>query len=217
MKKSLYAAVVSVLVVTSLCGQEQTPRPADPADEALRAVRDGMMKAFNERDVDGLLQYLHPNVVVTWQNSEVSRSPEQVREYFHRMLESPNRRVDTLTAEVQVDELAILYGADKTTAVAYGTLGDRYRTRNGVELNLNSRWSATLVKNGDRWLIVNAHASGNLFRNDFLSFVLKTAAYWIGGIVGVAGIAVGILVTLGMQRFIAIRKEARQKVACAQP
>jgi ketosteroid isomerase-like protein len=183
-----------------LWAQDQKAAPEDPVHNELRIVRDGMTETFNKRDIDGLLQYLHPNVVVTWQNSEVSRGHEGVREYYDRMLLGPNRRVETLSAELEVAELAILYGKDKSTAVAFGTLGDKYRAKNGLDFNLNSRWSATLVKDGNRWLIVNAHASGNVFNNELLHLALRSMAWWTGGIAAVAGIAVGVIVALVINR-----------------
>ncbi len=62
----------------------------DPAHAQLRAMRDDLLDAVNKRDIDRVLRHLHPDVVVTWQNAEVSRKPDGVRAYLSRMLEGPN-------------------------------------------------------------------------------------------------------------------------------
>src|SRR5690348_9540060 len=56
----------------------------DPAHGELRKVRDGLVKAVEARDIDGVLSFLDPNVVVVWQNGETSRGHEGVRAYYNR-------------------------------------------------------------------------------------------------------------------------------------
>ena len=76
----------------------------DPAHAELRALRDELVDAVNQRDLPRLLRHLHPDVVVTWQNAEVSRHPDGVRAYLTRMLEGPNSIVQSFSTTVNVDE-----------------------------------------------------------------------------------------------------------------
>ncbi len=91
----------------------------NPAHEELRALRKGLVEAIKKNDVDELLTYLDPDVVVTWQNGEVSRKPDGVKAYYDRMMKGPQRVVDTLTIDPTVEELTHLYG---DTGVAFGML-----------------------------------------------------------------------------------------------
>ena len=52
----------------------------------LDELRHGVVEAFNHRDVDAMLRYLDPNVVVVWQNGEVNLGPEAVRKFYNRMM-----------------------------------------------------------------------------------------------------------------------------------
>src|SRR4030095_10162279 len=81
-----------------------------PAHNELRAVRDGLLAGKNSGDIEAHLAFLHPNVVVTWHNAEVSRGRDGVRKYLDRMLHGPSKVVEKFGADVKVDELSIIYG-----------------------------------------------------------------------------------------------------------
>lgn len=173
----------------------KAPPQAPPAnDEAthneLRALRDGLIDAMNKGDIERELTYLEPNVVVTWHNAEVSRGRDGVRAYLTRMLSGPNKVVSGYSANVQVDELTILYGGD--TGISFGSAVEHLTLSNGTALDLPARWSATLVKTGDKWLVASLHASDNLFDNPVLAMAKRTA-YWAGGICLVVGLLIGML------------------------
>src|SRR5260370_9912 len=65
--------------------------------------------------------------------------------------------------------------------------------RDGRMLDLPARWSATLVKDGDKWLIVSLHASDDLFDNPLLA-IAKRTAYWAGGVALVVGLIAGFAI-----------------------
>src|SRR5206468_13104619 len=132
----------------------------------LRAVRDGLLDAIAKGDIERQLTFLHPNVVVTWHNAEVSRGHDGVRTYLNRMLTGPNKIVASYSAELNVDELSILYG---NTAISWGSGIEHFKLANGTSFDLPARWSATLVKDNGKWLIANLHASDNLFDNPMLT------------------------------------------------
>jgi ketosteroid isomerase-like protein len=169
---------------------------APPKDEAvhneLRALRDGLLDAMNKGDIERELSYMHPNVVVTWHNAEVSRGRDGVRAYLTRMLSGPNRIVTSFSATVNVDELTILYGGN--TGISFGSAIEDFKLNDGKTLDLPARWSATLVKEGDKWLIASLHASDNLFDNPVLAMAKRTG-YWAGGGGLVLGLIVGSFLT----------------------
>jgi ketosteroid isomerase-like protein len=202
----LAAWAAALCLAAPAAAQEKAP-PEDPAHAKLRALRDEMLEAFNKRDVDGLLKHLHPDVVVTWQNGEVSRKHEGVRQYYQRMLLAPDSVVQSITIpRLDVAELSILYGRgkDKDTAVAWGTMEDQYRLRDGMEFNLHSRWTVTLVNEGDAWKVVEAHLSGNVFENEVLYAAVKRTALWTGLI----ALPVGLVLGFGGARLLRRRPPA---------
>lgn len=162
----------------------------DPAHNELRAVRDGLLAGMNSGDIEAQLAYLHPNVVVTWHNAEVSRGRDGVRKYLDRMLNGPSKVVKKFGAEVTVDELSILYGGD--TAIAFGSAQEHFTLTSGRSFDFTGRWSATMVKDGGKWLVANLHTSDNIFDNPLLNQV-KAALPWVGGGALLVGALVGWL------------------------
>ena len=189
--KNLIAAVV-LLCLAALPASSQAPPAKDEAvHNELRALRDGLVDAINKGDIERQLTYLHPNVVVTALNGEVSRGRDGVRAYFLKMTAGPKRVVDSFHCEVMVDELTILYGAE--TGIAFGSAVQDYKLTDGLNLDVKTRWTATLVKEHDRWLVASLHASASLFDNPLLAMAKRTA-YWAGGISLVVGLIVGLVI-----------------------
>jgi ketosteroid isomerase-like protein len=159
----------------------------DPVHDELRAVRDGLLAGMNKGDIEAQLAYLHPNVVVTWHNAEVSRGRDGVRAYLNRMLNGSSKVVEKYGAEVNVDELSILYGSE--TAIAFGSAQEHFDLSGGHHFDLSGRWTATLVKEGGKWLIASLHTSDDIFDNPLLN-AAKKALWWAGGgalLLGVLG------------------------------
>ncbi len=203
-KRTATLSLLSLLCLSCLPLLAQAPAappPASPAasapasDEAthneLRALRDGLLDAIRKGDIERQLTFFHPNAVVTWHNAEVSRGRDGIRKYLTRMLQGPNKMVDSFNADVKVDELTILYGGD--TGVAFGSAVEHFKMASGWTLILPARWSATLVKENGQWLIANLHASDNLFDNPLLNSAKRTIG-WTGAIGLVVGLIIGILV-----------------------
>ena len=191
-------ACLSLLFLLAGPSSVAAQQPEDPAHAQLRALRDDLVDAMNKKDLNRLLSHLHPDVVVTWQNAEVSRKPEGVRTYISRMLEGPNSVVETFSTAPTVDELTILYGGD--AGVAFGSSKDSFRLRSGQTFDLTSRWTATVVNDGESWKIAAFHSSASLFDNPLLAAAQRWAM--TGAVVAlIAGFGIGFLISrIGKRR-----------------
>jgi ketosteroid isomerase-like protein len=127
-------------------------------------------------------------VVVTWHNAEVSRGRDGVRGYLKRTLNGPNKVVDSFSADIHVDELTILYGGD--TGISFGSAVEHFKLATGTSIDLPARWSATLVKEGDKWMVASLHVSDNIFDNPLLAGAKRTV-YWAGVIALLVGLVAG--------------------------
>lgn len=175
----------------SLRAQESGPSAAEleATHQALRTIKNDMEQALNAQDLDKLLSHVHPNVVFTTMNNDVRVGKDAIRSYYDKMMKGPDRVVQKLTAKFEVDELTRLYG---NTGVAQGSSSDHYVLTDGTDITVNSRWTCTLVKEGDRWLIAAFHYSTNVFDNPVLDKV-KGAALTYGGIASVAMLVMGLV------------------------
>lgn len=182
-----------------LCTASLSASPADdePVHQALRELKTTMEKALNARDLDTIVANVDPNVVFTTMNGDVVRGPDQIRAYFEKMLGGTNPVVKTVTVAFDVDELTTLYGGD--TGVAYGSSKDHYELTGGSTFDIAGRWSCTMVRNGDRWVVASFHYSADIFRNPILDR-LRTL-FLAGGIAGaVIALLLGIVIGRRMAR-----------------
>jgi uncharacterized protein (TIGR02246 family) len=186
-----------LLLVLAIALPLAAQEPDAAVHNALRQLKATMTKALNERDLDTIVANVDPNVVFTTMNNDVRRGPDQIRAYFNEMLTAPGHIVKDVKVSFEADALTTLYGGD--AGVAYGTSNDHYELTNGDKFNIKGRWSCTMVKNGDRWVIASFHYSTNVFDNPILdrykSMYLPIGA---GGVV--AGLIVGWFIGRMMSR-----------------
>jgi ketosteroid isomerase-like protein len=183
----LPAVIAACLTLSSAIAQSSL----EATHNELRALRDGLLEAVNKGDIERQLTYLHTNVVITWHNAEVSRGRDGVLAYYKRLTSGAQKMVEKFAAEINVDELTILYGAD--TGISFGSSVEHFTLAKGKKLDLQGRWTATLVKEDGKWLIASLHVSSNLFDNAVFDIVKKTAFRTFCVVFVVAG-AVGGLV-----------------------
>ena len=197
MKRLLLIVALVLPSVISIGAQE----PNADIHNALRGLKATMEKALNERDLDTIVANVDPNVVFTTMNNDVRRGPEQIRAYFHEMLTAPGHIVKDVKVSFDVDQLTTLYGGD--TGVAYGTSNDTYELTNGDKFNIKGRWSCTMVKNGDKWVIASFHYSTNVFDNPILDRYRSMLVP-----LGAGGVVVGLILGFLIGRMMSRRKAA---------
>lgn len=195
MKSRLILVCLLLMSLRGLHAQEPAPDSAaaakeDPAHEELREFRKQVVKAIADNDIDSLLTHLTDNVVVTWQNAEISRGPEEVRKYYDRMMKGPNAIVKSLSSNPVPDQLTNLFG---DTGVAHGGSDDHFVLTDGSEFTIHTVWSATVVKEDGGWKIASFHASTNMFDNAVLWLIVRKAAIWVGAASLVLGLVLGAL------------------------
>ena len=173
------------------------PEAEDPIHDELRALRDRMFEQYEARNLDGLLEGVAENIVITWQNGERQLNREQFVEFYNKMMHGESRIVQDVKSEFEVDGLSVLYG--DATAVAYGTCVDHFQLTSGRSFTLNSKWTATVVKTDGQWKVASFHISSNIFENPMLSMAQSWLMY--AGLAGAAvGLVVGVVLALLVRR-----------------
>jgi ketosteroid isomerase-like protein len=198
----------SIAVCLVMCfvtpASDAQPAPVPVSEEAahgeLRALRDALLEAWQHRDMDAMLTHVAPNVVVTWQNGEVSRGANGLRKFYDEVLNGKNKVVANIASTLNVDELSILYGSD--TAIAFGSIRDDITLNHSIAraaflgsgdvLALDSRWTATLVKLDGQWKLASYHVSTDAFSNPILSKAI-TAGERSATMAGLGGVIVGAI------------------------
>ncbi len=174
-----------LVLASALPGFSQAP--ADEVGAAITTLREGLVASFKKGDIDGLITHLDKDVVVTWQNGEVCRGTDAVKAYHTRMMTGDKR----IVREVQSEPEIIGRQVNGDWAVSWGNLHDRFILMDGSDLPMNSVFTATVAKRGDRWLVTAFHVSVNAFDNPVLGLATRKVALWGGISAGVFGVVVG--------------------------
>lgn len=161
-----------------------------PLHDELRKLRDDAFAAYEARDIDGLLQHVHPEVIATWQNGLRARGHAEVRKFIDDMLNGDQPVVKDVKSTLTVDGLSVLHG--DTTAVACGDILDEFALTSGSTFALNSKWTASLVKTDSRWQVASFHVSSNIFDNPILGMA-QTWLISVASIVGTISLIVGLI------------------------
>jgi ketosteroid isomerase-like protein len=168
----------------------------DPVHNELRALRDGLTKALAEGNVERQLEFAHEKIVTTWQNNDVTRGRDGLKSFLGKINPEEQRVFQGYKQPPEPDDLSIIYGGD--TAIAFGSSIPHYKIM-GMEFDLKNRWTATLVKEDDRWMIAAYHVSANVLDNPVLD-AAKRVVYLVAAIAFVVGIVLGILASAAMRR-----------------
>ncbi len=156
----------------------------DPTHEELRNLRTDIIGAITKGDIETVLQHVHPDVVVTWQNAEVCRGRQGLKDFFERM---GKKSFKGYKVPPTPDQLTILHGGD--TGVSFGETIAEYHLF-GKNYEIKSRWTATLVKEDGRWLVAAYHISMNTLDNPLLT-AAKRGIYLAAAGALVIGLMIG--------------------------
>lgn len=168
--------------------------------EALRALLKGATSTVNEQKFEDLSQFFHPNLLVTTVNQEIVVKPEELEPYFRSWV-GDGQYVLTMKMSMEADELTAFYGEGKSRfGVVSGTGVEDYDLADGRHLKLDTRWTATVVKDDQgQWKILALHIGTNFYKNPIVEqFQAATKTYGMAGAAG--GLLLGFVLTFLIMR-----------------
>jgi ketosteroid isomerase-like protein len=167
------------------------PPSAETLHNELRALRERTVNAVNKGDPDALMKELHPDVVFTAMDTEVVRGIPGAKAYYQKMFVGAARIVEGFSLTVEPDAAASLYENGKV-AISRGSSNAHFKLATGTEFDVPLRWSATLLRENNKWAIANLQFTANMFNNPILD-VWKSSMKWIALGTGMAALVVGFL------------------------
>lgn len=199
----LWLSIPASLIQSRVYAQEPAPPIQEPEapldtnaiDAELDKFRDDLFHAFNTGDYPAMLEkYCHKDIIATWQDGTTSEGHVGVIAEFDKL----QQFIDKMTVDATTDKRLILH--DGKLVISSGEMKDHYVLGRGPNVNLNSRWSATLIKDNDRWLLASFSASTNAFDNEVVSLYLTSQKYAVSAAAGLIGIALGLVLSRLLNR-----------------
>jgi ketosteroid isomerase-like protein len=205
--KVVFVVGLSVVLAGICYGESRAQeKPADTkAIEAeLDRFREGLFHAFNEGDYKAMLEkYCHKDVIATWQDGTTSKGHDEVLAEFAKL----KQFIGKMTANPTTDKRLILN--DGNLVIASGPMVDVYELKkHGVTVELHSRWEATLIRDGDHFVLVGFSASTDAFDNQVVDLYQKQTRYTSWAVGGGVGLLVGIVVALVVAGWLRSRHRA---------
>jgi len=196
-RRFLLPIALSFAVLASagpVVAQSLTPEQ-EALHQQLRDLKDRLATALNSGNIDAALAETDPAISFTAMNNDVAHGRDGVKRYFEKMMKGDHPIVQAMSVSFEPDQLATIYGDDN--AVATGSSKAHFKLSGGLEFDLDGRWTADLVRQGDKWQLAAAHYSVNMFDNPLLRNA-ERLSWMVGAGAGVAGLILGFF--LGRMR-----------------
>jgi hypothetical protein len=158
--------------------------------QALRVLLQAVTQDLNERKLDRLKTHLAPSFEVIFLDQTLRQKPEDLDAAFKQYFEGPNAVLKSIRFDPKADSLTRFLS--ENVGVCHGSSLDTYTFTDGATIPMETRWTATVVKEGGEWKLASLHAGVSLMQNPVLEG-LKRRLTWIGLGAGLAGLFLGFL------------------------
>lgn len=146
-------------------------------------------QAKNIDDVNAIFQYLHPNVLVVLENGRILHSITDLEKFIENPIYFDNVTIKKiLVRKFSIDQPMITLGSD--SALINGKIQLKYVLSNAKNFELTSHWTATLIKENNKWTVRSYQATSNIFNNPMLDearydfYFIIVVTLLIGAILG---------------------------------
>jgi ketosteroid isomerase-like protein len=177
--------VFSVMAKPDLAVAQDDDRAADHA--ALVALREQFTQALNRRDFAAMQPLVIDSVTFTSISNEKVSGLDGLKSYWEKLFEGDGSVLKSITVSPVADGLTEFFG--DSVGVAQGLSHDVLEFRKVGRRELESRWTAVVVKVEGVWKVACIHMSANVLDNP----VVKANAL-VGNLKMGAGALVGLLI-----------------------
>ena len=192
------AAVLTAFLVGptgALARQDVDPYAED--HEQLRALLVTIRDAVNEGDVDALAAVMYSSFSLTMIDQAVITSGRELEDYYRQLMVGEDALISSMRIEPAADTLTQII--DDRFGLVRGGNSEVYELNNGRSFTLDSRWTATVIKDGDTWKVWGIHAGVNFADNPVLTIARRANRFFGGGGL-LVGLLLGVLGTRLMSR-----------------
>lgn len=185
----IVVATLVLILITNFAKAEESHRD----HEALRALLQGATAAVNQQQFDNLSQFFHPRLRVTTVNQDSIIKPNALEPFFRSWV-GEEQYVHQMNMSMEADELTEFYGQGESRfGIARGQGTEEYSLADGRQLELKTRWTATVTKDdGGNWKILALHIGTNFYRNPIVA-ELQSSLKSYALIALIVGLSVGLI------------------------
>jgi ketosteroid isomerase-like protein len=183
----LAAALVACLSSAGLAQSVETPADHD----ALRKLKDAATEAVNRRDYVTAKSVLHDPFMATVVTQDSFTDFDKLKAYFENLYTRDTLRMKSVRMSAEADDYSKIFRG--TFAVTKGSTKEHYELADGRMFDLDGRWTAVSLKEGDQWKILAVHMGTNFLDNPVLT-AIESSVVWVGIGGAVAGLVAGFAI-----------------------
>ena len=167
------------------------PDPGTEADhEALRQLKVDLVAAVNAQDFGALGKLLNDPFTSTVITQDQFTDLESAKAYFNQLFIRPQMKMASVKFQADSDALSTIFTG--TFALSTGTTIETYTLADGRVFDMQGRWTAVSVKDGDGWKLAGFQAGTNFLDNPVFNEV-KRSVPETGAVAAVGGLVIGLL------------------------
>jgi hypothetical protein len=186
-----------IIALLIAAGAVASAAERDADHVALRALLAEVTTALDAGDLERLRGSLATTFAITFADAERFTDLAALKAYDQR-LRSERKLVKTTFAPV-ADALTTFLGAD--AGVCTGTSKDSFAFADGTSTTIDSRWTATVVREQGAWKVAALHSCVNLLDNPLLRGVRDAATRFAAfAALAAAGLGLVLGIALGRRR-----------------
>jgi hypothetical protein len=192
----LIAGMFFACLVAGIARGAEAEKDKKDHDE-LRALLKTFTQAFNSRQIEPLVPYLHKDFSVTMVNQDLVTTPKGMKDYLDKQFTGPGAILKDARIQPEPDIPTIFF--EGRFGINRGSSTDTYTLKDGRVFVLKTRWTGTAIKEDGKWKALNAHIGLNIIDNPILDAMERMKWIW-AAVAAVIGLVVGALGTLLLKR-----------------
>ena len=165
--------------------------------DELRGLLKTFTQAFNSRQIEPLVPYLHKDFSVTMVNQDLVTTPGEIKGYLDKQFSAPGSILKEVKINPEPDIPTIFFQG--RFGINRGGSTDIYTLKDGRVFTLKTRWTGTAIKEDGKWKVLNAHIGLNIIDNPILDAMEQMKWIWTA-VAAAIGLVVGVLGTLLLKR-----------------
>lgn len=181
--------LLALALVLALAGAASAQPAGTAADhEALRKLKAEATEALNKRDYVAAERLLAKPFAATTITQDSFTDFAKLKTWFEGLYSRDFLRLKSMTLAAEADELSAIHTG--TFALTRGSTRERYEMADGRVFDLNGRWTAVSIKDGNDWKLLGIHTGVNFLDNPVVAAIEKSLMWFgLGG--GVIGLILG--------------------------
>jgi ketosteroid isomerase-like protein len=185
----LVLVIVTLLAVAPAYALD--PDSSAEADhEALRQLKVDLVAALNAQDFGALGQLFNEPFTSTVITQDRFTDLDSAKIYFNQLFTRPEMKMASVKFQADSDALSTIFTG--TFALSTGTTIETYTLADGRVFDIQGRWTAVSVKDGDGWKLAGFHGGTNFLDNPVLNAV-KDSVPETGAVAAAGGLVIGLL------------------------